>query len=55
MSRKEDRLSHVVQFVDEELLRLGVAIAAEAAAPGVDGQGYKDYAEILDTNLTDLH
>lgn len=54
-ARKEGRLTNVVQFVDEELLRLAFKSLRKQAAPGVDGQRYEDYAENLDANLRDLH
>jgi len=54
-ARKEGRLTNVVQFVDEELLRLAFRSLRKRAAPGVDGQRYEDYAENLDANLRDLH
>lgn len=54
-ARKEGRLTNVVQFVDEELLRQAFKSLRKRAAPGVDGQRYEDYAENLDANLTDLH
>ena len=54
-ARKEDRLTNVVQFVDEELLRLAFGSLRKHAAPGVDGQSYEDYAADLDENLKDLH
>jgi RNA-directed DNA polymerase len=53
--RKEGRLTNVVQFVDEELLRLAFGSLREQAAPGVDGQSYEDYAAGLDENLWDLY
>ena len=54
-ARKEDRLTNVVQFVDEELLRLAFQSLRKQAAPGVDGQSYEDYAVGLDENLCDLY
>jgi group II intron reverse transcriptase/maturase len=54
-ARKEERLTNVVQFVDEELLSLAFRSLRKQAAPGVDGQRYTDYAENLDQNLRDLH
>jgi len=54
-ARKEDRLTNVVQFVDEELLRQAFGSLRKRAAPGVDGQSYEDYADNLDANLKDLH
>src|SRR5438552_13321139 len=54
-ARKEARLTNVVQFVDEELLRLAFRSLRKQAAPGVDGQSYEDYAANLDRNLKDLH
>ncbi len=54
-ARKEDRLTNVVQFVDEELLRLAFGSLRKHAAPGVDGQSYEDYAANVDENLKDLH
>ena len=54
-ARKEDRLTNVVQFVDEELLRLAFGSLRKQAAPGVDGQSYEDYAVGLDENLWDLY
>jgi RNA-directed DNA polymerase len=54
-ARKEGRLTNVVQFVDEELLRLAFRSLRKQAAPGVDGQRYEDYAANLDHNLKDLH
>ena len=52
-ARKEARLTNVVQFVDEELLRLAFRSLRKQAAPGVDGQSYEDYAANLDQNLQD--
>jgi len=54
-ARKEGRLTNVVQFVDEELLRLAFRSLRKQAAPGVDGQRYEDYAANLDHKLKDLH
>jgi RNA-directed DNA polymerase len=54
-ARKEERLTNVVQYVDEELLRLAFRSLRKQAAPGVDGQSYEDYAAGLDENLWDLH
>jgi hypothetical protein len=52
-ARKEARLTNVVHYVDEELLRL--ASLRKQVAPGVDGQRYEDYAANLDRNLKDLY
>jgi len=41
--------------VDEGLLRLAFRSLRKQAAPGVDGQSYRDYATNLDQNLRDLH
>src|SRR4051812_12149327 len=49
-ARKEARLTNVVQYVDEELLRLAFRSLRKQAAPGVDGQSYEDYATRLDPN-----
>jgi RNA-directed DNA polymerase len=54
-ARKETRLTNVVQYVDEELLRLAFRSLRKNAAPGVDGQSYEDYAASVDENLKDLH
>jgi RNA-directed DNA polymerase len=54
-ARKEARLTNVVQYVDEELLRLAFRSLRKQAAPGVDGQSYEDYAANVDENLKDLH
>ena len=54
-ARKEARLTNVVQYVDEELLRLAFRSLRKQAAPGVDGQRYEDYATKLDQNLKDLY
>jgi len=54
-ARKETRLTNVVQYVDEELLRLAFGSLRKQAAPGVDGQSYEDYAARLDENLKDLY
>jgi len=54
-ARKEARLTNVVQYVDEELLRLAFRSLRKQAAPGVDGQSYADYAVNLDQKLRDLH
>jgi RNA-directed DNA polymerase len=54
-ARKEARLTNVVQYVDEELLRLAFRSLHKQAAPGVDGQSYQDYAADLDQNLKDLY
>ena len=53
--KKEARLTNVVQFVDEELLRLAFRSLRKQAAPGVDGQSYEDYAVNLNQKLRDLH
>jgi RNA-directed DNA polymerase len=54
-ARKEARLTNVVQYVDEELLRLAFRSLRKQAAPGVDGQSYEDYAANVDENVKDLH
>jgi hypothetical protein len=50
-ARKEARLTNVVQYVDEELLRLAFRSLRKQAAPGVDGQSYEDYAANFAENL----
>ena len=55
LARMEARLTNVVQYVDEELLRLAFRSLRKQSAPGVDGQSYDDYAAGLDENLWDLH
>ena len=54
-ARKEGRLTNVVQYVDEELLRLAFRSLRKQAATGVDGQSYEEYAANLDQNLRDVH
>ena len=54
-ARKEGRLTNVIGFVDEELLRLAFGSLRKQAAPGVDGQRYEEYAANLDANLGDLY
>src|SRR5919202_5274325 len=54
-ARKEARLTNVIQYVDEELLRLAFRSLRKQAAPGVDGQSYEEYAANLDRNLKDLY
>src|SRR5947209_9820313 len=54
-ARKERTLTNVIQFVDEELLRLAFRSLRKQAAPGVDGQSYEEYATNLDQNLKDLY
>jgi len=54
-AQKEQTLTNVVQFVDEELLRLAFRSLRKQAAPGVDGQSYEEYAANLDQNLKDLY
>jgi RNA-directed DNA polymerase len=54
-ARKEARLTNVVQYVDEELLRQAFRSLRKQAAPGVDGQSYADYEANLAANLRDLH
>jgi RNA-directed DNA polymerase len=54
-ARREARLTNVVQYVDEELLRLAFRSMRKQAAPGVDGQSYQDYAANLAENLTGLY
>src|SRR5258707_15885263 len=54
-ARKEGRLTNVVQFVDEELLRLAFQSLRKQAAPGVDGQSYEDYAANLDQKLREVY
>ena len=54
-ARREARLTNVVQFVDEELLRLALRSLRKQAAPGVDGQSYEDYSVNLSQKLRDLH
>ena len=54
-ARKEGRLTNVVQFVDEELLRLAFRSLRKQAAPGVDGHSYEEYAVNLDQKLRELH
>jgi len=53
-ARKEGRLTNVVHYVDEALLRLSFGSLRKQAAPGVDGQSYEEYARV-DVNLRDLH
>src|SRR5438128_593681 len=52
---KEKRLTNVIQFVDEELLRLAFRSLRKQAAPGVDGQSYEEYATNVDQHLKDLY
>src|SRR6266536_4875235 len=54
-AKKEVRLTNVVQYVDEELLRLAFRSLRKQAAPGVDGQSYEEYAANVDQNLKDLY
>ena len=54
-ARREARLTNVIQFVDEELLRAAFRSMRKQAAPGVDGQRYEDYAANLPRNLRDLY
>ena len=54
-ARKEARLTNVVQFVDEELLRLAFRSLRKRAAPGIDGQSYEAYAVNLDQRLREVH
>jgi group II intron reverse transcriptase/maturase len=54
-ARKEARLTNVVQYVDEELLRLALGSLRKQAAPGVDGQRYEEYAANVDQNLKELY
>src|SRR6266852_1808507 len=54
-ARKEARLTNVVQYVDEELLRLAFGSLRKQAAPGTDGQSYEDYGASLDENLKDVY
>jgi retron-type reverse transcriptase len=54
-ARREARLTNVVQYVDEELLRLAFRSLRKQAAPGIDGQSYETYAANLANNLTDLY
>jgi group II intron reverse transcriptase/maturase len=54
-ARKEKCLTNVIQFVDEELLRLAFRSLRKQAAPGIDGASYEEYAANLDQNLRDLH
>jgi hypothetical protein len=54
-AKKEVRLTNVVHYVDEELLRLAFRSLRKRAAPGVDGQSYEEYAANVDQNLKDLH
>jgi group II intron reverse transcriptase/maturase len=55
LARKEARLTNVVQYVDEELLRLAFRSLRKQAAAGVDGQTYTEYEAKLDQNLKDLY
>src|SRR6266446_3030138 len=54
-ARRERTLTNVIQFVDEELLRLAFRSLRKQAAPGVDGQSYEEYAANLNQNLKDVH
>src|SRR5215831_6471695 len=54
-ARREARLTNVVQFVDEELLRLAFRSLRKQAAPGVDGHSYEEYAANLGQKLRELH
>ena len=54
-ARREATLTNVVQYVDEELLRLAYKSLRKQAAPGVDGQRYADYAEHLDQHVQEVH
>lgn len=55
LAKKDARLTNVVQYVDEELLRLAFRSLRKQAAAGVDGQTYTEYEEKLDQNLKDLY
>jgi len=54
-ARKEDRLTNVMGFVDQDLLRLAFQSLRKEAAAGIDGQTWADYATNLDENLQELH
>src|SRR5260370_32965486 len=54
-ARKEARLTNVVQYVDEELLRLAFRSLRKQASPGVDGQSYEENAATLHQILNNVH
>jgi group II intron reverse transcriptase/maturase len=54
-ARRQACLTNVIQFVDEELLRLAFRSLRKQAAPGIDGESYEDYAASLDQNLRGLY
>lgn len=54
-ARKEERLTNVISFVDEGVLRLAFGSLRKQAAPGVDGRSYEDYAERLSQNVAGLY
>lgn len=54
-ARKEDRLTNVMGFVDQDLLQLAFQSLRKEAAAGIDGQTWADYAANLEENLQELH
>jgi len=55
LTRKEERLTNVIQYVDEEMLHLAFRSLRKQAAPGIDGQSYEDYEANLEQNLRGLY
>lgn len=54
-ARKEQQLTNVMGFVDEELLRLAFYALRRDAAAGIDGQTWHDYEAMLTANLEDVY
>jgi RNA-directed DNA polymerase len=53
--RKKEKLTALFHHINVDLLRESFFALKRDAAPGVDGQMWKDYAEDLEPRLQDLH
>ena len=53
--RKKEKFTALFHHINVDLLRQAFLTLKRDAAPGVDGQTWKDYAENLEPRLLDLH
>ena len=54
-TEKKDRFTALLHHLDVDLLRVAFSWLKRDAAPGVDGQTWRQYEQSLEGNLADLH
>jgi len=54
-TEKKERFTALLHHLDVDLLRVAFSWLKRDAAPGVDGQTWRQYEQSLESNLADLH